>query len=129
MSLDLRRAPGTVEAGLLRAGGFTAVLDQDVWVWSTELVAMLGYAEHPVEATTEIFLEHVWVTERRQVCQALEEASGGPTATMATLLTQTGRPMSVVLSAQPGPGHEHLPDWLTSAVQGTVVELGDHFRS
>ena len=129
MSLDLRRDPGDVESGLLRAGAFTAVLDQDVWAWSTELVALLGYDEHPVEATTEIFLEHVWASDRPSVCRALEEASGGPTATMATLLTETGRPLSVVLSAQPSPGQEHVPDWLTRALQGTVVVLADRFRS
>ncbi|SDD21370.1 hypothetical protein [Auraticoccus monumenti] len=128
MSLDLRREPGTVASGLLRTGSFTAVLDEDVWAWSSELVAMLGFTEHPVEATTEIFLEHVWASDRASVCQALEEATGGPTATMATLLTEAGRPLSVVLSAQPAPGHEHIPDWLTGAVQGTVVDLGDRFR-
>ncbi|SDE31286.1 ANTAR domain-containing protein [Auraticoccus monumenti] len=107
------------------AGRFSALLDEDVWSWSEELVRLLGHAEQPTLVTTELFLHHVLPPDRPVAAALLEAATEGPCTVRLRARTSRGRDLVLDVSAAPRPRAAGAPSWLSSGIEGTVAPVAD----
>lgn len=103
------------------AGRFSALLDEDLWSWSEELVALLGHTEHPTLVTTELFLHHVLPADRHAVGTLLEEATERPCSATARARTTRGHDLVLRITAGPRPRPPGSPRWLSTGIEGSVV--------
>lgn len=100
---------------------FSALLDEDLWSWSDDLVALLGHRQHPILVTTELFLHHVLPADRPAVSALLEEATDHPCSALVRARTTRGDDLFLHLTARPRPRVPGAPDWLSAGIEGSVV--------
>lgn len=81
------------------AGGFRFWLADQRWEWSDEVAAMHGYAEGPVQATTEFLLAHKHPDDREQVAATIARTveSGEPFCSSHRIIDRAGRVRHVLV--------------------------------
>lgn len=117
--------PATASPG---TGRFSALLEEDLWSWSEDLVALLGHAEPPTLVTTDLFLHHVVPADRPATLALLRAATGHPGTVRVRARTSRGRGLGLVITAGPRPRAPGSPGGLSAGIEGGVAvctEPGD----